>query len=91
VKVQTGAIVSSGLIDAQASVTPAFGLLGSLTYPLIGLTVTVPVDPDPAGTLVGAIALVTVIVNCGVTASTVNGSAGVVKVVVGPVPVTVTL
>jgi hypothetical protein len=57
----------------------------------MGFTVIAPVAPVPAGTLVGAMAVVTVIVNCGLTANTVKGRAGVVKVVVGPVPVIVTL
>ena len=50
-----------------------------------------PCAPLPAGTLVGATTLVTLIVNCGDTARTVSGSGGVVNVVVGPVPVIVTL
>ncbi len=75
VKEQTGAIVTSGVMEAQASVTPP---PVGLTYPLIGFTVTTPVAPVPAGTLVGATAVVTVIVNCGVTDSTVKGSPGVV-------------
>ena len=84
----TGAIVTRGVIEEQASVIPPpFGLL----YPLIGFTVTTPVAPLPAGTLVGATAVVTVIVNSGATDSTVNGRLGVVKVVVGPVPVIVML
>jgi len=83
----TGAIVTSGLIVAHASVIPPLGD----RYPLIGFIVTTPVAPLPAGTLVGATAVATVIVNCGVTANTVNGSAGVEKVVVGPVPVIVML
>ena len=37
---------------------------------MFGVTVTVPSAPLPAGTLVGAIALVTLMVNCAVTAST---------------------
>ena len=45
----------------------------------------------PAGTLVGAIELDTLRVNCGLTARTVRGRAGVVYVVVGPVPVIVML
>src|SRR3954465_1409182 len=73
-------------MEAHASVMPPFGV----TYPLIGLTVTMPCAPLPAGTLLGAIVLVTVIVYCGVTPRTVIGSAGVGKVVVGPVPVIVT-
>jgi len=83
----TGAIVTSGLIVAHASVIPPLGE----RYPLIGFIVTTPVAPLPAGTLVGATEVATLIVNWGVTASTVNGSAGVVKLVVGPVPVIVTL
>ena len=54
------------------------------------MTVTTPVAPLPAGTLVGAIAVETVTVNCGVTASTVKGKAGVVKVVLAVLPVIVT-
>lgn len=46
-----------------------------------------PCAEFPAGTLVGDIAVCTVIVNCGVTARTVKPCGGVVKVVVGPVPV----
>jgi len=69
---QTGAIVTSGVIELQASVVPPAGL----RYPLMGLTLTVPSAPLPAGTLLGATALWTVMVNCGVTASTVNCSAG---------------
>ena len=87
----TGAIVTSGVIDAQDSVTPALGLPDGLTYPLIGFTLTTPSAPLPAGTLFGATVLCTVIVNCGVTANTVKGSDGVVYEVVGPVPVIVTL
>jgi hypothetical protein len=51
----------------------------------------VPWAPLPAGTLLGATAVVTLIVNCGDTASTVSGIGGVVNVVVGPVPVIVML
>jgi hypothetical protein len=71
----TGAIVTNGVIDAQASVMPP---LFGVTYPKTGFTVTVPSAPVPAGTLLGATALFTVIVNCGVTARTVRGSDGVV-------------
>lgn len=78
--------MTSGVIDAQESVMPP--PLG-VTYPYSGLTVTVAWAPLPAGTLVGATAPVTLIVNAGDTASTVSGSAGVVYVVVGPVPVMV--
>jgi len=84
---QTGAIVTSGEMEAQYSVTPADGPPVGLMYPLIGFTVTTPWAPLPAGTLVGATLLDTVMVNCGVTANTVNGRGGVVKVVDGPVPV----
>lgn len=86
-KAHTGAIVTSGLIVAHDSVIPPSGE----TYPLMGLIVTTPVAPFPAGTLVGATAVVTVIVNCGLTARTVSGRSGAEYVVVGPVPVMVTL
>jgi hypothetical protein len=84
----TGAIVTSGLIAAHESVIPP---LTGVTYPYTGFTNTVPWEPLPALTLPGAIAPVTLMVNCGDTARTVSGSAWVVKVVVGPVPVTVML
>ena len=84
----TGAIVTSGLIVAHERVIPP--PLG-VWYPYTGFTVTVPCAPLPAGTLLGATALVTLMVNCGTTASTVSGSGGVVNVVVGPVPVIVML
>jgi hypothetical protein len=58
-KEHTGAMVTSGVIVAQANVIPPSGD----RYPLIGLIVTTPVAPFPAGTLVGATAVVTVIVN----------------------------
>jgi len=78
--------VTSGVIEAHESVIPP--PLG-VRYPYSGLTVTVACAPLPAGTLVGATAPVTLIVNAGDTASTVSGSGGVVYVVVGPVPVIV--
>lgn len=80
----TGGIVTSGLIDAHDNVTsvPA--------YPLIGLRVTSPWPPLPAGTEVGATGLDTVIENCGVTASTVNASGAAVCVPVDAVPLIVT-
>ena len=60
---------------------------------LIGLIVMIPSPPLPAGTLVGSMVLFTVMVNPGVTASTVRLSAGVVMVceIEGAVPVTVML
>ena len=79
--------MTNGVIDAHDRVIPP--PLG-VTYPYSGLTVTVPWAPLPAGTLLGATAPVTLIVNAGDTASTVSGSAGAVYVVVGPVPVIVT-
>jgi hypothetical protein len=62
-----------------------------LIYPLIGFTVTTPSAPLPATTLLGASVLVTLMVNCGVTERTVNGSAGVVTVEFALVPVIVML
>ena len=70
----TGAIVTNGVMDAQASVMPPLGV----TYPKTGFTVTVPWAPVPAGTLLGVTALLTLRVNCGVTARTVSESDGVV-------------
>ena len=84
----TGAIVTSGLIEAHERVIPVWA---GVKYPYTGFTSTVPWAVLPAGTLVGATALVTLMVNCGDTARTVSGSAGVVKEVVGPVPVNVML
>ena len=83
-KEQIGGIVTSGVIEAQARVTFP-------EYPFAGFTLTVPCAPLPAITLLGATALSIVIVNCALTANTVSCSAGVVYVVVGPVPVIVTL
>jgi hypothetical protein len=71
----TGAIVTNGVMDAHESVMPPFV---GVTYPKIGFTVTTAWAPLPAGTLVGATELVTLMVNCGLTARTVSGSAGVV-------------
>jgi hypothetical protein len=73
---------------AQDNVTPP---LVGLLYPLMGLMVTVPSPPLPAGTLLGTTAFVTVMVNCGVTASTVRVSGWVDAVceVEGAVPVMV--
>src|SRR5436305_12170711 len=68
----TGAIVTSGVMELQYRVIPPAGI----TYPLIGLTRTVPSAPLPAGTLLGDTACCTLMVNCGVTASTVNCSGG---------------
>jgi len=48
-----------------------------------------PVAPLPAGTLVGETAEDTEMVNCGVTASTVNSKMGVVYVVLDVLPVIV--
>ena len=81
-------MVTNGLIVAQASVTPP--PLG-LKYPLIGFTVTMPSAPLPATTLFGATVLVTLIVNCGVTESTVSGSGAEVTVEFALVPVIVML
>lgn len=81
---QTGGTVTSGVTDAQESVTLP-------EYPLLGFTLTMPCAPLPAITLLGATALWMVIVNCALTASTVSCNAGVVYVVVGPVPVIVML
>jgi hypothetical protein len=80
----TGGIVTSGVIEAHDNVTPVV-----LIYPLIGLMVTIPSPPLPAGTLVGATALCTVMVNCGVTANTVKVSGAAVWVPVDAVPVIV--
>ena len=80
-------MVTSGVTELQYKVMPPEGP----TYPLIGLTLTVPSAPLPAGTLLGATASRTVIVNCGVTAKTVSCKGSAVRVVVGPVPVIVTL
>jgi hypothetical protein len=55
----TGAMVTSGLIEAQESVIPPLGV----EYPFTGFTTTVPWEPLPAGTLAGAIAPVTLMVN----------------------------
>ena len=90
-KEHTGGIVTSGVIELHESVTP--GVFGGLIYPLIGLMMIVPWAPLPAGTLLGDIALSTVMVNCAVTASTVrvSGGAFVVCPVEGAVPVMVML
>ena len=79
----TGEMATSGEIEAQESVIPqvlvaAHGPVLGVRYPLFGLTLMMPCAPLPAGTLVGATALCMVIVNCGVTASTVKSSAGLV-------------
>lgn len=55
---------------------------------MIGLTLMVPWPPLPAGTLLGATGVPTVMVNCGDTASTVR-FCGCEIVVLGEVPVTV--
>jgi len=81
----TGAMATRGAIEPHASVMPPSGL----RYPLLGLMLTTPCAPLPAGTLPGETWLWIVIVNCGVTASTVKSRAGLVYVVVGPVPVIV--
>src|SRR5207237_3563753 len=86
----SGGIVTKGVIDAHDSVTP--GVPAGLLYPLIGLIVTVPSPPLPAGTLLGATAFSTDMVNCGVTASTVRfrvSGAGCVPLDAVPVLVTV--
>ena len=83
----TGAMVTSGLMEEQASVTPPVGA----AYPLIGLTVTTPCAPFPAGTLLGATVVVTVIVNPGETESTVRGSGELLREEVELVPVIVTV
>lgn len=90
----TGEIATSGEMEAQDSVIPqvfvvVHGPVVGVRYPLLGFTLTMPSAPLPAGTLVGATALCKVIVNCGVTASTVKSSGGLVYDVVGPVPVIV--
>lgn len=66
---QYGGIVTSGVMVEQESVTPA---LVGLLYPSRGLIFTIPSAPLPAGTLLGATAVCTVTVNCGVTDSTVR-------------------
>lgn len=83
----TGGAVTSGVIEEHERVTPPEGML----YPLSGLTLTVPVPPLPACTLLGATGSVTVIVYCGVTASTVRGTGVADAEVVVPliVPVAV--
>src|SRR5690242_14348599 len=68
-KEHTGGSVTSGLIDAHDKVIPV--PLGVL-YPLIGFTLITPWAPLPAGTLPGATAVCTVMVNCAVTESTVK-------------------
>jgi hypothetical protein len=85
---QTGAIVTRGLIELQYKVMPP---LVGVKYPFTGFTLIVPCALLPAGTLLGATASTTVMVNSGVTANTVNCCGGAVKVVVGPVAVIVTL
>src|SRR5258708_26118245 len=79
----TGGIVTSGVIEAHDNVTSV------PTYPLIGLRVTTPWPPLPAGTVVGATVFSTVMVNCGVTASTVKVRGGAVCVPVDAVPLIV--
>lgn len=82
----TGAIVTNGVIELQKSVMyPSLGVV----YPLKGLTLTIPSAPFPATTLLGATGLCTVIVNCGVTASTVSVSGSVVWLPDPSVPVMV--
>jgi hypothetical protein len=66
---QMGGIVTTGEIELHESVTP--GAFGAVLYPLIGLMSITATPLLPAGTLAGAVAFSTVIVNCGVTASTV--------------------
>jgi len=75
------------MVAHESVIPPPVGV----RYPYTGFTVTVPCAPLPAGTLLGATALVTLMVNCGATARTVRGIGGVVNVVVGPVPVIVML
>ena len=58
---------------------------------MMGLMLMMPWPPLPAGTLLGTTAFSIVIVNCGVTASTVRFSGGVVCVPVEAVPVIVTV
>ncbi|HXJ87270.1 MAG TPA: hypothetical protein VMS18_10665 [Candidatus Binatia bacterium] len=80
--------MTSGVMEEHESVIPP---PVGVEYPYTGFTVTVPWAPLPATTLLGAMLLVTLMVNCGDTASTVRGIGGVVYVVVGPVPVIATL
>src|ERR1019366_209992 len=82
----TGGIVTKGVIELHDSVTPA--VPGGLTYPLMGLMLMTPWPPLPAGTLLGTTAFSTVIVNWGLTASTVRLCGCVVMVckVEGAVP-----
>src|SRR5580704_4987312 len=68
---QIGGIATSGVIEAHDSVTPP-AVPGGVMYPLMGLMLITPSPPLPAGTLLGATAVCTVIVNCGDTASTVK-------------------
>src|SRR5215469_4929036 len=83
VKEHIGEIATSGEMEAQESVIPqvfaaTHGPVVGVRYPLLGFMLTMPCAPLPAGTLVGATALCTVIVNCGITANTVKSSAGLV-------------
>lgn len=60
--------MTSGEIVPQYRVMPPAGVV----YPANGFTFTTACAPDPATTLLGAAALCTVIVNCGVTDKTVR-------------------
>jgi hypothetical protein len=82
-KVHVGDGVTTGVIALQESVTVP-------VYPLIGLTVTTAVAPLPACTLEGVTIVVIVSVYSGVTARAVRFTVAW-WVVVGPVPVTVTV
>ncbi len=88
---QTGGKFTKGVMELHESVTP--GVLGGVTYPLIGLMATVVTPLLPAGTLAGSTAFSTVMVNCGATSSTVmyRGAVVVVWLFEADVPVMVTL
>ena len=57
---------------------------------MMGVMLMVPSPPLPAGTLLGATGVPTVMVNCDVTGNTDNDS-GIDTVVSGDVPVMVTV
>jgi hypothetical protein len=78
--------VTNGVTELQERVIPG---LPVVLYPLIGLTLTIPCPPLPAGTEVGVTALVTEMVNWGATARTVTVCACVVTVCEPEVPVMV--
>lgn len=90
---QIGGMVTKGVIELHDSVTPGVGgLVTGVAYPLMGLMLITATPLLPAGTLPGCTAFSTVMVNCGVTSSTVmyKGCVVVVWLLEAAVPVMVT-